>query len=68
MEAKALNVARPEIPVELDAVVRKMMAKKAEDRYQTPIEVAQALVPFIKQKNQGVPGEWLGFSVQRRVL
>jgi serine/threonine protein kinase len=34
---------RPEVPQAVSAIVRKMMAKKPEDRYQTPAEVAQAL-------------------------
>ena len=36
-------------------MVRKMMAKDPAQRYQTPVEVAQALVPFIKQQVPGVP-------------
>jgi serine/threonine protein kinase len=37
---------RPDLPNEVIAIFQKMMAKKPEDRYQTPAEVAQALVPF----------------------
>ena len=37
---------RSELPPELDAVIFKMMAREAEDRYQTPGEVAEALAPF----------------------
>jgi serine/threonine protein kinase/formylglycine-generating enzyme required for sulfatase activity len=47
-EAKPLNLVRPEVPEELAAVVRKMMAKSPTQRYQTPREVVQALAPFIK--------------------
>jgi serine/threonine protein kinase len=47
-EAKALNLIRPEVPVELAGVVAKMMAKDVESRYQTPGEVVQALKPFLK--------------------
>jgi len=57
MEARPLNLARPEVPIELATVVRKMMAKDAAKRYQTPIEVAQALAPFIKQEAKGTPAE-----------
>ena len=46
LEAKPLNLVRPEVPVELAAVVRKMMAKDPHRRYQTPDEVAKALRPF----------------------
>jgi serine/threonine protein kinase len=47
-EATPLNVVRPDVPVELAALVGKMMAKDPTKRYQTPIEVARALVPFFK--------------------
>jgi formylglycine-generating enzyme required for sulfatase activity/serine/threonine protein kinase len=47
--AKPLNLVRPEVSEELAAVVRKMMAKSPAKRYQTPLEVVQALAPFVKQ-------------------
>jgi formylglycine-generating enzyme required for sulfatase activity/serine/threonine protein kinase len=59
-EAKALNRVRPEVPRELAAVVRKMMAKEPAHRFQTPSEVAQALKPFCKPGESGTalaPGE-----------
>src|SRR5690606_4635920 len=37
------SALRPEVPLALCAVVCKMMAKKAEDRYQSPAEVREAL-------------------------
>ncbi len=46
MEATPLNLARPEVPVELAALVAKMMAKEPHRRFQEPREVADALVPF----------------------
>ncbi len=48
MEADPLNLVRPEVPAELAALVAKMMAKEPERRFQTPAEVAQALLPFFK--------------------
>ena len=47
-DALPLNLARPEVPVELAALVAKMMAKEPERRFQTPAEVSKALVPFFK--------------------
>jgi serine/threonine protein kinase len=47
-DALPLNLARPEVPVELAALVAKMMAKDPERRFQTPVEVAKALTPFFK--------------------
>src|SRR5487761_1354918 len=47
-EPKPLSLVRPEIPAELATLVAKMMAKDPTKRYQTPIEVAKALVPFFK--------------------
>ena len=48
MDGLPLNLARPEVPVELAAVVSKMMAKEPETRFQEPKEVAQALNQFFK--------------------
>ena len=39
---------RADVPAELTAVVARMMAKEPENRFQTPAEVAKALVPFFK--------------------
>src|SRR5262249_32356238 len=46
--ASPVEFIRPAVPRALTTVVRKMMAKKAEDRYQTPSEVAEALLPFCR--------------------
>jgi serine/threonine protein kinase len=59
MDAKPLDVVRTDVPAELAALVAKMMSKEPERRFQTPKEVAQALVPFFKKgetphKNAGV--------------
>ena len=48
MDAGPLNLLRPEVPVELAALVAKMMAKEPERRFQTPREVAEALKLFFK--------------------
>jgi serine/threonine protein kinase len=49
VEARPVNQVRAEVPPELAAVVARMMAKDPAKRYQTPMEVVQALTPFIKQ-------------------
>ena len=59
-EPTAINLVRPEVPLELAEVVGKMMAKQADKRYQTPADVAKALAPFLgrskaKQKRDGAP-------------
>ena len=41
-----VRALRPEVPPLLEEVLRKMMARRPDDRYQTPIEAAQALEPF----------------------
>lgn len=45
-EPTPLEERRKEIPTALGDVVRKMMAKRPEDRYQTPAAVAVALEPY----------------------
>ena len=54
MDALPLNLARPEVPVELAALVARMMAKEPERRFQTPKDVAQALLPFFKKGNASI--------------
>ena len=56
MDAGPLNLVRPEVPVELAAVVAKMMAKEPGRRFQTPGEVAQALTPFFKKGSVALTG------------
>jgi serine/threonine protein kinase len=40
---------RPEVPAELAAILEKMMAKNPAKRYQTPLEVIEALRPWTKE-------------------
>jgi WD40 repeat protein/serine/threonine protein kinase len=47
-EPTPIEQRRPDLPKGLPAVVRKMMAKAPEQRYQTPEEVALALGPFAR--------------------
>ncbi len=56
MDASPLNLVRPEVPVELAAVVAKIMAKEPGRRFQTPGEVARALTPFFKTGGMAVKG------------
>lgn len=42
-EAPAVEALRPDVPPRVAAVIRKLLAKKPEDRYQTPAEVAVAV-------------------------
>jgi serine/threonine protein kinase len=54
MDAQPLNFARPEVPVELAAVVAKMMAKEPGRRFQTPGEVSRALTPFLRKESGSI--------------
>jgi serine/threonine protein kinase len=45
---KPLQEIRSDVPALLQEIVSKMLAKDPKDRYQTPAEVAKALVPLIK--------------------
>jgi serine/threonine protein kinase len=52
---KSVTELRPDVPAEVAAVVRKMMAKKPEDRYPSAAELAAALAPF----SGGEAAEWV---------
>jgi serine/threonine-protein kinase len=52
-EPAPVEQVRPEVPTEVGAVVRKMMAKRPEDRYQTPAEVAAVLKDFTGRIGSG---------------
>ncbi|HYV38666.1 MAG TPA: serine/threonine-protein kinase, partial [Gemmataceae bacterium] len=45
-DPKPIQELRPEVPAELAAVLSTMMAKNPDDRYHTPMEVAEALSPW----------------------
>ena len=47
----------PAVCADLWAVVRRMMAKHKKDRYQTPIEVACALVPWVSASLAATVGD-----------
>jgi serine/threonine-protein kinase len=46
-EPESVEQLRPEVPAAVAAVVRKLMAKKPEERYQTPAEAAAALAAVL---------------------
>jgi serine/threonine protein kinase len=53
----SLRTLRPDAPPELAAVLARMMAKKPQDRFQTPGEVATALAPFVGHVSNVPPGK-----------
>lgn len=54
-EPDSLRAIRSDIPAELAAVISKMMAKDPDDRFQTPVEVAEALALFGKPEKEAAP-------------
>ena len=49
-EPPAIEKLRPEVPAGVAGIVRLMMAKKPEDRYQTPGDVAEALGNLVRKR------------------
>jgi serine/threonine protein kinase len=45
-QPKLVAEFRNDVPTQVLAIINKMMAKEADKRFQTPIEVANALAPF----------------------
>jgi serine/threonine protein kinase len=50
-----LSQYRIDLPPSLLNIVGRMLAKKPEDRYQTPAEVAHVLTPFVEGQTVSVP-------------
>ncbi len=67
-EAPPVQTLRPEVPEALSAVVARLLAKDPAQRYQQPVELARALVPFIKQgsKREAVSLSSLALPVSER--
>ena len=47
-EPRPIRSIRPEIPLEIAAIVERLMKKQAADRYQTPSELMAALSPWVQ--------------------
>jgi serine/threonine protein kinase/Tfp pilus assembly protein PilF len=62
VDAALLNLLRPEIPSELAALVARMMAKHPDDRFQTPDEVARALLRFFRGRARSAASPGFGLS------
>lgn len=50
-----VNKVRPEVPLKLAGVVHKLLRKKPDERYATPMEVFEALTPFVASEVPPVP-------------
>jgi hypothetical protein len=46
-EPEPVEKLNPEVPREVAAIIRRLMAKRPEDRYQTPAELADVLGDFV---------------------
>jgi serine/threonine protein kinase len=76
-EPPPLKQLRPGLPADLEPIVRKMLAKKPQDRYQTPGAVAEALAPNHTRRMPALsrtkllPGSrrrWLGILIGAAAL
>jgi serine/threonine-protein kinase len=54
-EPTPLRQLRPTVPAEVQAIVARLMAKRAEQRYQKPAELAHVLEAFLAQHERGIP-------------
>jgi len=54
-QATPLEQCRRDVPAGVSAIVRKLMAKRPDDRFQTPTEVASALEPYCGAEGSRAP-------------
>jgi serine/threonine protein kinase len=54
-EPPRIEQVRRDVPAELSSVLRRMLAKRPEQRYPTPGAVAQALTPFVDANSITTP-------------
>ncbi len=52
---KGVRELRPDVPVAVEAIIMKMMAKDPAGRYQTPAELADALAPLTQESIAAPP-------------
>jgi len=52
-----LIALRPEVPAELNAIYRKLMAKEPKDRFASADQLAEVLAPFTRQSSPHAPRE-----------
>ncbi|MCI0683013.1 MAG: protein kinase [Gemmataceae bacterium] len=52
-EPAPIAAFRGDVPAEVEQILRTMMAKQPQDRFQTPADVAQILAPWIKEGTSG---------------
>jgi serine/threonine-protein kinase len=52
---KPMAQLRPGVSPEVQAIVSKLMAKKPDDRYQTPAELAKVLMVYLTQSERSAP-------------
>lgn len=46
---------RADLPIEIDSILQKMLARDPQQRFQLPGEVAEALAPFAASRRKSVP-------------
>jgi response regulator RpfG family c-di-GMP phosphodiesterase/serine/threonine protein kinase len=54
-EPPSVRACRPDLPPELDSVLKRLMARRPEDRYPDPPAVMRALMPFFKPASYDLP-------------
>lgn len=56
-EPPSLSGFRRDVPEEVEAILRRMLAKAPQHRFQTPAAVAAALAPFVRSAKPGTGGQ-----------
>lgn len=64
-EPTPIHQLRPEVPLELSAVIHRLLRKKPDERFQHPAELLEALAPFVPAQVPPPDAAWLPERIGR---
>jgi serine/threonine protein kinase len=56
-EPRSVRELQPKVPAEIEGIVHRLLAKKPDDRFQTPVELAEVLTTFLERRKSRTGAE-----------